>query len=167
MRRTGIRNSWGLLAGGLALAWIALPTRAGDIEMHSPKDIPMHRGEEVEILRSPGVDAVSPQGPLDSQIVGRWSIDIPATQVEGKVSPGGSMGVLVIDAQGNYAWRSQGRPLATGTVQQVQPRRDAQAGKTYWLVSNGDAPFYLTSDPHGLTLYSLRTNSYVATGTPI
>lgn len=147
----GMRYRGGILAGGVMLSLIAAPTIAG----------------EIEILRSPGVDAVTPQGPLDSQIVGRWAIGIPSVQTPSGASPGASMGLMVIDAEGNYAWRSEGRALATGTVQQVHPRRDAVEGKTYWLVSNGDEAFYLTSAPHGLTLYSLRTNMVVAYGKPL
>lgn len=174
------QNEWGfLLAGGLVIVLGTPGALAREIDPHTPRDIEVHPSREVETLRSPGVDVVSPQGPLDPRIVGRWAIGVPSTSYQteidrgntierrNQVNLGGSMGLLAIDVQGNYAWRSQGRPLATGRIQQVQPRRDAEAGKTYWLVSNGDDQFYLTSAPHGLTLYSTRTNMFAANGKAI
>lgn len=160
------------------------PYKAQEIKPAKPAEVPAARAQgiaqyhahELKPLGAAGVDRVSPPGSFDRGLVGSWELAIPgvAYQTEADrgsytertlhTGAGAGFGRLAIARDGGYVWTKSGE-TARGRLVQVQPRRDAAAGATYWALRHGRESFYLTRGSDGqLAVYTVGANSLVATG---
>jgi hypothetical protein len=145
---------------------------------NSSTGIEAFQAEETTRLKPAGIDAVKNPSPLDSNLPGRWRLQIPgvAYQTEQDHGPslkrelhvgtGSSFGEIRILPNGSYYWKKNGE-IQRGRLEQVKPRNYEDPNLTYWKVQHSGETFYLSvfpASPDELTLYSTASNLYAASG---
>lgn len=116
---------------------------------------------------------------VDSRLVGRWKLRIPAGVAYSPVrpdgtqtlslTPGAGMGILTLRADGRYAWEgiywTRDKKIVRGQVRRARPA-SARSGMTFWKISDGKNGYLLTWEKENrlpfTVLYS--TGGFVAGG---
>ncbi|MGN6386730.1 MAG: hypothetical protein ACTHMT_10880 [Verrucomicrobiota bacterium] len=145
---------------------------------NSSTGIEAFQAQETTRLKPAGIDAIKKPSPLDSNLPGRWRLQIPgvAYQTEQDKGPtvkrelhvgtGSTFGEIRILPNGSYYWKKNGE-IQRGRLEQVKPRNYEDPNLTYWKVQHGGEIFYLSvsaASPDELTLYSTASNLYAASG---
>lgn len=90
-------------------------------------------------------------GGFDQRLVGRWGLVPPTARVDAgswsSISANARMGILTIDEEGAYTWRTNGRTLR-GQLVPITPRGGALADTEYYAVNDGRGEFYVFLAPY-------------------
>lgn len=144
----------------------------------SSTGIEAFQAQETTRSKPAGIDAVKKPSPLDSNLPGRWRLQIPGVAYQTEldhvptlkrelhVGTGSTFGEIRILPNSSYYWKKKGE-IQRGRLEQVKPRNYEDPNLTYWKVQHSGETFYLSvspASPDELTLYSTASNLYAASG---